>query len=104
MENLSKLHLSSSTFHKLMFEAQQQGITLTGVIVFKSSNWPDKDYSLESRSYRVSNQSNYYNHNKISHALWGHSLDGSDPMCRLDFYYWETDYCYITSAETKTEE
>lgn len=102
MQNLSKLpklRLSKATFNELMFEAQKQGITLTGVIVFKSSNWPDQDYSLESRSYQVSNQCNYYDPTKISRALWGHSLDGSDPECRLDYYSWETEYCYLISNE-----
>ena len=78
MKNLSKLHLSRPTFNELMFEAQRQGITLTGVIVFKSSNWPDQDYSLESRSYQVSNQSNYYS--------------------------WEIEYCYLTSDEAEPKE
>lgn len=104
MKNLSKLHLSRPTFNELMFEAQKQGINLTGVIVFKSSNWPDQNYSLESRSYRVSNQSNYYNPDKISNALWGRSLDGSDPMCRLDYYSWETEYCYLIPDEAESKE
>lgn len=67
--------------------------SITGVIVFKASNWA-KDYSLESRSYRVSSANKGF----ISCAgssIYGSNLDGTDKLVRLDWYNWDVDYCYL---------
>lgn len=81
-------------FANKMFAARSAGKAKTGVIVYKESNW-NKPYSLESRSYVVSNQCNYFDNEKISRALWGTSIDKSDKDVRLDYYEWEVDYCYL---------
>ena len=77
---------------------------LYGVIVFKSENWPDKDYSLEARSYRVSSDNKAFIAGMGGYSIFGSSLDGSDPCVRLEAYMkaerggengWEVDYCYL---------
>ena len=72
---------------------------LNGIIVFKSSNWPDKNYSLEERSYEVSSANKRYLVNMSGNSIFGNCLDGNDLGVRLDWYIddntWEIDYCYI---------
>lgn len=92
------------TFDQLVEKMYQHNETpnakpIQAVIVFKSSNWPDKDYSLEARSYAVSSENKYFK-DCIGNSLYGSALDGSDPCVRLDWYMndsrpWAVDYCYI---------
>ena len=67
---------------------------LFGVIVYRSENW-DKAYSETARSYRVSNANRCFQDGKISNALFGDCLDGTDIGVRLDWYNWAVDYCYM---------
>lgn len=58
----------------------------------------DKEYPLESRSYVVSRNANYFRSGLISKSLIGSSLDGTDMYVRLDWYLfveWKVEYCYI---------
>ena len=77
------------------------GKAITGVIVFKSENWPDKDYSLESRSYKVSSDNKAFISGQGGYSIYASSLDGSDPCVRLEQYLeyeygdWKVDYCYL---------
>ena len=64
-----------------------------GVIVYKEDNWKTK-YSLESRSYQVSNANKMFRL-ACSNSLFGYNLDGTDIGVRLDLYDWEIDYCYM---------
>ena len=92
------------TFGQLVEKMYQHNETpnaepIQAVIVFKSSSWPGKDYSLESRSYAVSSENKYFK-DCIGNSLYGSALDGSDPGVRLDWYMndskpWAVDYCYI---------
>ena len=81
---------------------------LEAVIVFSSENWPDKDYSLESRSYKFSSDNKGFLTNMIGSSVYGESLDKSDRI-RIDWYLhdWKVDYCYLISdlnqAETEKE-
>ena len=67
---------------------------ITGVIVFKQSNW-DNQFTEEERSYRVSNSNRTFQDGKISNSLFGDCLDGKDDGVRLDWYNWDVDYCYM---------
>lgn len=76
---------------------------LVGVIVFKESSF-DKEYPLESRSYRVSNNNKAWIAGMGGYSIYGSALDGSDPCVRLERYMraekggengWEVDYCYL---------
>ena len=68
------------------------------VIVFDNSSFT-REYPLESRSYKVSSNNNYFDSSKISKSLFGTSLDNVDVNIRLDLYMWEqnwkVEYCYI---------
>lgn len=68
---------------------------ITGVIVYKASNWPKK-YSLKQRSYRVSSNNRAFQPDKIARSIFGYCLDEStDQGVRLDWYGWKVDYCYF---------
>lgn len=70
---------------------------LIGVVVFKSENWPGKDYSLSARSYQFVSDNKYFVSGLGGTSIFADSLDGSDRGVRLDYYIreWEIDYCYI---------
>ena len=70
---------------------------LIGVVVFKAENWPDKDYSEESRSYAFSSDNKYFVPGMGGNSIFADCLDGSDRGVRLDWYLgeWKIDYCYI---------
>lgn len=91
---LSKLESIMCDFNR-KHPDKQDTASITGVIVFKPSNWPGKAYSEEERSYRVSNANRCFQDGKISNQLSGNCLDGKDLGVRLDWYKWEVDYCYM---------
>ena len=75
---------------------------IRAVIVFKSSNWPDKEYTLEQRSYLIRSDENYFISEMGGNSLFANCLDGIDQGLRLDWYMfnnhphnWVVDYCYI---------
>lgn len=72
---------------------------LEAVIVFKSENWPDKNYSLESRSYKFVSDNKAFLPDQCSNSIFADSLDKSDLGIRLDYVSWEEDYCYIIGEE-----
>lgn len=67
---------------------------LHAVVVFKESNWPDVQYSLEARSYHITSDNKAFRES-LSCAYYGEALDGSDPRVALHRYDWEIDYCYL---------
>lgn len=70
---------------------------LTAVVVFRSDNWPEKNYSLEARSYRFVSDNKYFLPGMGGNSIFANSLDQSDSGVRLDWYLgeWDVDYCYI---------
>lgn len=76
------------------FPEKQDTANLSAVIVYKASNW-SKPYSLEERSYKVTNNNRFFQSNKISNSLFGDCLDGKDLGVRLDVYKWDVEYCYM---------
>lgn len=89
--------LSSQEFFNLFRSAFREfpQYMVVGNITYCQHNWKTW-YSHESRTYTIGNHCNYFNPEKISKALWGRNLDGSDPEVRLDYYNWDIDYCTIT--------
>lgn len=73
---------------------------INAVVVFKASNWPDKAYPLESRSYRVASDNKRFIGGMGGNSAFAESLDGTDSI-RLDWYLgqWKIDYCYIEGGE-----
>lgn len=67
---------------------------ISGVIVYKQSNF-EKQYSEESRSYRVWNCNRVFQAGKIANSLFGSCLDGTDQGVRLDWYNWEPEFAYM---------
>jgi len=77
----------------------------SAVVVFTKSSF-DKEYSEESRSYKINSRAKYFNNKMHGNSLVGSCLDGSETI-RLDHYLadgWVIDYCYITETTAETEQ
>lgn len=68
---------------------------LHAVVVFKSSNWPTVQYSLESRSYHCTSANKCFYSRAAGYSCYANSLDGDDPRVDITKYDWEIDYCYL---------
>ena len=91
---------------KLSFqELKDQRLTWkTAVIVFAQESFT-KEYSLESRSYRLYENDMWgLDDTKMGRRITGSCLDGTDQNVRLDNYMfnhadpkdnWKVEYCYI---------
>lgn len=77
------------------FNGDNEKKPLHGVVVFKSSNWPDKNYSLESRSYQCTSNNKVFKDWCIGSSCFCSSLDGTDLHVDIVKYDWEVDYCYL---------
>ncbi len=75
---------------------------LIGVVVFKADNWTE-EYSLESRSYKVTSNNKAFIRSNAGYSIFANNLSGDD-FARLDRYMaeedggpggWRVDYCYI---------
>lgn len=79
-------------------KANASGTERFGVIVFSKDNW-SVDYSLESRSYKVSSECRRFKAGAISNSVFGDALDGTDNGVRLDLCIaelgWRVDTCYM---------
>ena len=67
-----------------------------------------KEYSLESRSYRFTNDNKAFIDGQLGYSIFSDSLDGSDNGVRLEQYLadeyggskgWKVEYCYIEKEE-----
>ena len=90
---MSKLNEIMTEYNR-RFPEHEDERKLSGVIVYKASNWK-KEYAEPSRSYRVWNCNRAFQDGKISNSLFGYCLDGTDQGVRLDWYDWEVDFCYM---------
>lgn len=72
------------------------GPVLKAVIVFTEDTF-SKPYSLEERSYKITNHNKAFIPRCFSDSIFGDSLDGSDRNVRLHNLIgdWKIDYCYI---------
>lgn len=85
------------TFNQLKNESWKEA-----VIVFTKGSF-NREFTEESRSYRVKSDAKYFDANMIGNSLFGDCLDGKDDAVRLDRYMyhqkegenWEVEYCYI---------
>lgn len=84
----------SSTLFDEMNRCHETGHHRTAVIVFSSSNWPDKNYSLESRSYASHSNQWGWGYHYLGRRRLGSNLDGTDQNIRLDQYNWDIEYWY----------
>ena len=91
---LSKLHEIMTTYNR-RFPDKEDTTSITGIIVFNQSNWPNHPFTEEQRSYRVSNANRQFQDGKISNSLFGDCLDGKDLGVRLDWYNWSVEFCYM---------
>ena len=81
-----------------------------GVIVFTEDSF-NRQFSLESRSYRVPAFNKVFSPHACGYSLYGSCLDGTDPGVRLEQYIdceygkdnkqgadgtgWHIEYCYM---------
>ena len=67
----------------------------------------DKEYSLDARSYRFTNDNKAFISGMGGYSIFAGSLDGTDPFVRLEQYLtdegvtngWKVDYVYIQSED-----
>ena len=80
---------------------------LTGCIVFTEDSFK-KQYSLESRTYKVSSDNKAFIPGMGGYSIFGSALDGSDPCVRLESYMaaehggkdgWKVEYCYLIGED-----
>lgn len=83
-------------------ERNGSGKHISGYIVFTEDSF-DKPYSEESRTYIVSSNNKAFQPNMGGYSIYASSLDGSDPMVRLEGYMaaehggadgWKVERCY----------
>lgn len=79
-----------------------------GYIVFTEDSF-EKEYSLESRTYRVSSNNKAFISGMGGYSIYGSSLDGSDINVRLEMYmrgenHWKIDYCYMDKHDVESVE
>ena len=89
-------------------EAERSGSGhLMGYIVFTEDSF-DKPYPVEARTYAVSSNNKAFQPNMGGYSIYASSLDGSDPMVRLEGYMrsekggeygWKIERCYMKSTE-----
>lgn len=88
-------------------EVERCGEHMEGYIVFTEDSFRES-YPEESRTYAVSSQNKAFQPNMGGFSIYGSSLDGSDPMVRLERYMadehggadgWKIERCYIKQAE-----
>lgn len=74
-----------------------------GVIVFTPDSFT-QEYSLESRSYKVTSDNKAWIPGMAGYSIFGSSLDGTDIGVRLESYMraekggpdgWRVEYCYM---------
>lgn len=76
---------------------------ILGVIVFTEDSFT-QEYSLDSRSYRVSSRNKAWIPGMGGYSIFASALDGTDDGIRLERYIdveyggkegWHVDYCYM---------
>ena len=84
-------------------EAESHGEHLEGCVVFTQDSF-NKEYSLESRTYKISSDNKAYQSTMRGYSIFASSLDGSDRGVRLDAYMtdehggkdgWKVERCYM---------
>ena len=84
----------ASTLFDAMNNCNVTGEHKTAIIVFSQENWPDKNYSEQSRSYRTHSNQWGWDYSKMGHSRLGDCLDGTEQGVRLDWYNWKIEYWY----------
>lgn len=76
--------------------------TCVMVAVIKSESF-DKEYTLEERSYKFTNDNKAFIDGMGGYSIFADSLDGSDKGVRLEQYVeygdWKVDYYYILQED-----
>lgn len=85
---------------------QYGGRPVNGYIVFSQSNF-EKPYSIESRTYEVSNNNKAFIPGMGGYSVYGSSIDRTDVGVRLDRYMraddpWEIERCYMKKDDYKS--
>lgn len=88
-------------------ERNGSGKHISGYIVFTADSF-DKPYSEEARTYVVSSNNKAFQPNMGGYSIYASSLDGSDPMVRLEGYMaaehggadgWKVERCYTKEPD-----
>ena len=82
--------------------------SVRGYIVFTEDSFTEP-YSLEARTYAVSSNNKAYISGMGGYSIYGSSIDGSDPLVRLDMYmrgenHWKTEQCFMDKRDVESVE
>lgn len=97
LEKKEKKIMTWSEMHNLFMKHNDTNTDkiLIGYVVYKASNWPDKNFDERTRTYEVCSGDNGFKPGKISNCIYGDCMDGIDVGVRLDWYKWDVEYCYM---------
>lgn len=98
---MKKISISEMT--KIMGKYVKKGVVAYGYIVFSKANW-QKEYGIQSRTYKVASTEKYFNQEMNGTSLYGDAIDGSDDEVNLTECYWDIDYCYMDDNNPKLED
>lgn len=99
--------MSYAKFTSYLRTAEQNGLHITGFIVFSPASF-EQEYSLESRTYEVSSDNKAFQPGMGGYSIYASSVDGSDMNVRLERYMaaemggsdgWQIERCYIPQGE-----
>lgn len=102
-EEDTEVDMSYADMSKKFREAEENGKHLEGYVVFTKDSFT-KEYSEESRTYKISSDNKAYQGNMRGYSIFASSLDGSDRGVRLDAYMadeyagkdgWKIERCYM---------
>lgn len=96
---IPKKALSWSAFAKPMYKANASGKHISGVIVYKASNFKKEFRSLEERSYVVSSDNKAFQEGAGGYSLFGSNLAETDKGVRLERIGWAIEYCYFLDKD-----
>lgn len=91
---MARVKQPASTLFDAMDNCNIMGEHKTAIIVFSQENWPNRDYSEQSRSYRTYSNQRGWDYSRAGSCRFGDCLDGTDHDVRLDWYNWKIEYWY----------
>lgn len=104
-----EVNMTYAVMRSYFYAAECARQHLTGYIVFSPASF-EKAYSLESRTYVVSNDNKAYRPHMHGYSIFAVALDGSDAGVRLEQYMvskrggkdgWQIERCYMMSNEVE---
>lgn len=111
MKEIELKYSEIKNYFRAVESESNKKVHVDGYIVFTADSF-DQQYSLESRTYRVSSDNKAFQPNMGGYSIYGGSVDGTDPCVRLERYMadehggkngWKIERCYIDADSLAPE-